>query len=368
MVYAVVTGGGTSGHVIPAQAILEGLQESGHRADTLRYVGSRRGVENQLMYNNSVECVFLPISGLQRSFSLRSIARNCALPIRLLRSTVMARQLLKKWKPSVVVSVGGYASEPMARAAISAGVPLVCVSYDRMPGLATRRQAKHAAVCAVAFPDSELPRNVHTGAPVRAAIRHLNVEHERAAARRELDIPLDSVLITVTGGSLGSEVLNTFVSELLRQASPSDEKVAIFHVCGDRNLNDPLPSNPHGVWYRRVGYESRMTQVFAATDVFVGRAGASTIAEIATVGLASVVVPWAGAADDHQRLNAEWLSDSDAAIVVTEKDVVSGVAASSVLNLVRDRVRRQALAENARVLGEPHRSQALIRTIENAAL
>ena len=133
MVYAVVTGGGTSGHVIPAMAILEGLLEAGHTANELRYVGSRRGIERSLMVSSDVAGEYLPISGLQRSLSPRGIARNLALPFRLVRSRLMARALIKRWQPHVVVSVGGYASEPMSAAAIAAGVPLVCVSYDRTP-------------------------------------------------------------------------------------------------------------------------------------------------------------------------------------------------------------------------------------------
>lgn len=367
MVYAVVTGGGTSGHVIPAQAILEGLAEAGHPLADLRYVGSRRGVEGELMRGSGVECVYLPISGLQRSISFRALALNVALPLRLLRSSLMARRLVKDWQPQVVVSVGGYASEPMSRAAIKAEIPLVCVSYDRTPGLATRRQATRAAVSAVAFPDSQLPRAVHTGAPVRAKIRHLNISRDRESSRIELGIPLDRIVVTVAGGSLGSGVLNQLVSDVLVALAPRADQVAIFHVCGPRNVNDPLPNVPNGMWYRRVGYEEKMAEVYAATDVYVGRAGASTVAEIATVGLASVLVPWAGAADNHQLKNAQWLGDSHAACVVTEDEVHRGEAIRQISELVGDESLRQQIALNAHALGEPHRGHALIKAIENVA-
>ena len=365
--YAVVTGGGTSGHVIPAQAILEGLVEAGHSNTDLRYVGSRRGVERQLMADSGVECAYLPISGLQRSFSLRGIAQNALLPLRLFRSSLMARRLITTWHPHVVVSVGGYASEPISRAAIRAGVPLVCVSYDRTPGLATRRQAVHAAVCAVAFPDSQLPRAVHTGAPVRAKIRHLNISLERERSRKELGIPVDRIVVTIAGGSLGSGVLNQLVVNVIDELAPQADSVAIFHVCGPRNATDPLPRVPEGMWYRRVGYEEKMAEVYAATDVYVGRAGASTVAEIATVGLASVLIPWAGAADNHQMKNAQWLGESDAAVVVSEDAAQRGEATRLIANLVTDQPLRERIARHAHALGEPHRGQALIRAIENVA-
>jgi len=368
MVYAVVTGGGTSGHVIPAIAILEGLVEAGHSPSELRYVGSRRGVEKSLLATSNIASEYLPISGLQRSFSPKGIARNVALPFRLVRSRMMARALMKKWQPTVVVSVGGYASEPMSAAALAAKVPLVCVSYDRTPGLATRRQAQRAAVSAVAFADSQLPRAIHTGAPVRSELRHLDVATRRVAARNELQIPVDAVVVTIVGGSLGSGVLNDMVPELLMSLSQSSQKnVFVFHVAGARNEGSFMPHESE-VGYRRVGYESRMADLYASTDVLISRAGASTIAEIATVGIAAVVVPWSGAADDHQTKNASWLADNGAAILCTEGQCSDGDLITSVLQLVENAEVRRNFAIKAREMGALHRSGALIQAIENAAI
>ncbi len=366
MVFAVVTGGGTSGHFIPAQAILESLMESGFDASELRYVGSRRGVERSLMTGSSIPAEYLPISGLQRSMSPKGIARNLALPARLLRSRIMARSLMKKWQPRVVVSVGGYASEPMSAAAIAAGIPLVCVSYDRMPGLATRRQAKHATLSAIAFPGVDLPRAVITGAPVRSALRHLDVQAARSSARAELGVAANAVLVTVMGGSLGSGVLNSLVPSLL-EACEEVPNVHVLHICGKRFVDDALPEAPEGVTYQRVGYESRMAQVYAASDLLVVRAGASTVAEIVTVGVAAVVVPWEVSADGHQKLNAQWLGDADAAVVVTEAHCADGSAVKEIVSLVNNSGARAQLAGNARRMGEAHRSNLLVDAIKNAA-
>lgn len=368
MVYAVVTGGGTSGHVIPAMAILESLIESGHSADELRYVGSRRGIEQSLLSTFPVAGEYLPISGLQRNFSPKGIARNAILPFRLLRSRLMARTLLKKWQPRVVISVGGYASEPISAAAIAAGVPLVCVSYDRTPGLATRRQARHAALSAVAFVDTNLPHAVHTGAPVRAELRHLNVQSRRVSARQELEIPEDALMVTIMGGSLGSGVLNTLATELLMAMGASGKpNLYLFHIAGPRDAGSFM-AHVRQVGYRRVGYESRMADVYASTDVLVCRAGASTVAEIATVGVASVIVPWSGAADDHQTKNAQWLAHQSAAIMHTESQCADGSVVATVMRLLENSAERAELAQNSRHMGAVHRSDALVRAIENAAL
>lgn len=366
MVFAVVTGGGTSGHFIPAQAILESLMETGCDASDLRYVGSRRGVEKSLMAGSPIAAEYLPISGLQRSMSPKGIARNLALPLRLIRSRAMARSLIKKWNPQVVVSVGGYASDPMSAAAIAAGIPLVCVSYDRMPGLATRRQAKHAVLSATAFPGVDLPRAVVTGAPVRSALRHLDVAQVRESARIELGVASDAVLVTVMGGSLGSGVLNSLVPSLLN-ACASVPNIHVLHICGKRFVDDELPSAPTGVTYQRVGYESRMAQVYAASDLLVVRAGASTVAEIVTVGVASVVVPWEVSADGHQKLNAQWLGDADAAQVVSESQCADGSAVQTIVELLKDQGARALLASHAREMGEAHRSNRLVDAIRNAA-
>lgn len=366
MVFAVVTGGGTSGHVIPALAILEALEESGVSRQDLRYVGSRRGIETTLMRSSEIESEFLPISGLQRSLSVRSVLRNMALLWRLPYSRLLARRLIKKWQPQVVVSVGGYASQPMASAARTSGIPLVCVSYDRVAGLATRRQSRHAQVCAVAFSDTPLPRAVHTGAPVRAQLRHLDVATSRDVARRELGIDPRALCVAIVGGSLGSGVLNSIVGALGDACSHLDN-VVIYHVCGERNEADPLAVVPNNVAYVRHGYESRMAELYASTDVLIARAGASTVAEIATVGMASVLVPWSGAADNHQELNARWLADNGGAVVVDEAVIGTSHGIQTIVELMENAPHRAEIAAQAYALGEIHRGRSLVETIKNAA-
>jgi UDP-N-acetylglucosamine--N-acetylmuramyl-(pentapeptide) pyrophosphoryl-undecaprenol N-acetylglucosamine transferase len=366
MVYAVVTGGGTSGHVIPAIAICELLVEAGHPISDVRYVGSRRGVERELMQSTQIASEYLPISGLQRSWNFQGVARNALLPWRLLWSRILARGLIKLWSPSVVVSVGGYASEPMSRAALAADVPLVCVSYDRIPGLATRRQAKQAAISAVAFEGSDLPRSILTGAPVRKQLRGLAVSTSRESSRSALGIRSDARMVVVMGGSLGSGVLNAMVADLLRSLAGTQS--VVYHICGQRFERDPMPHIPAGVQYVRVGYEDRMADVYSALDVLVSRAGASSVAEIATVGVAAILVPWPDAADGHQELNARWLTDAGAGILMDDGACVDGRAVAEVTQLLADPDRVSVMAHTAYQLGALHRSSALVDAIEGAVL
>lgn len=367
-VFAVVTGGGTSGHVVPAIAILELLQDAGHAPQSLRYVGSRRGIEKTLMKDLIFECEYLPISGLQRSASFKSVLRNALLPQAIARSYLQAYRLIRQWKPAVVVSVGGYASSPMAFAARLSGVSLVCVSYDRTPGLATRRQAKHATSVAAAFDGSPLPGAVVTGAPVRREIRELDVATRRVNARLALGVPQDCIMFTVVGGSLGSTVLNDNIERILHALGEQQaNSTALYHVCGQRHIVQLAPHAPSGVWYSRVAYETRMTDLLAATDVMICRAGASTIAEIAAVGVATILVPWENASENHQQLNAAWLHDQGAALVVNESDLATGALTDAIFSLLKNPLERQNLATAARNCGELHRGTTLSDVIEDAS-
>lgn len=368
MVFAVVTGGGTSGHVVPAIAVIEALEDAGVPAVDIAYVGSRRGVETRLLPPTGVQSVFLPISGLQRSLSPRSLVRNSALPWRLLRTTVMARALVRRWSPAVVVSVGGYASEPMARAAVARGIPLVCVSFDFVPGLATRRQSRRAAACAVAFEGSPLPRAVVTGAPVRRAVRSADRRVLRDRTRSAMGLADREILVTVVGGSLGSRALNESVTTVAGALSAAGIPSRIRHVTGPRySAGAEVRAAVPGVHVETVGYEDDMPGVLAATDVLVSRAGASTVAEIATLGVASVLVPWPGAADDHQARNADWLASAGGAVRIDETGNLAGDLAAAVVELAGDGELRAAVAAAAFARGDRNRGNTLAETIRNAA-
>ncbi len=355
--FAVVTGGGTSGHVVPAMAIVEGLEDLGIDSRYLAYVGAMRGVETSLIPQLGIRAAYLPIAGLQRSMSPRNIWRNLILPIRLLRCSVAAKKLMSQWTPSVVVSVGGYASEPMSRAALKAGIPLVCVSYDRTPGLATRRQAQKSSANLVAFGDSPLPRPIVTGAPVRRSILAIDRSLQGMGAREELGVPSRNLLLVIVGGSLGSAVLNTFAAKLVGDVGARD--ISIIHVCGERYAHEPMPKVADGVQYERIGYTDKMNLMLAAADLVVCRAGASTVNEIACVGVPSVVVPWSGSAGGHQVLNANWLSAADAAVVMTEDEISKSNASGVVLDLIRDSRRLAEISSNARNLGASMRERTL---------
>src|SRR5687768_11151114 len=213
--FAVVTGGGTSGHVLPALAIMDRLAARGHGKDELHFVGTQRGVETRLVPPTGYPHTFLSVGGLQRSFAPKDIGRNLLFLPRLVRATFQARKLLRRLRPRVVVNVGGYASMPATLAARMTRMPVVVVSYDLRPGLASKLAARFAAVSATAFEGSPLRRARLVGAPIRPEIIAVDREHGRDAARRELAIPTDRFLIAVFGGSLGAKAINEAVADLV---------------------------------------------------------------------------------------------------------------------------------------------------------
>lgn len=362
--FAVVTGGGTSGHVLPALAIAEGLVAAGHDPATIRYVGAERGIETRLLTSTPFPATFLDVVGLQRRLS----AANVLFPIKLARAVWKAHRLLGRWRPKVVVSVGGYASLPAVIAARLRRVPIVVVSYDKRPGQSSRLAARIAAASAVAFPGSSLPRARLTGAPVRSAVLAVDRSAGRNEARAALGLPEDRFVVAAVGGSLGSGVLNPVVAGLVAQAADRRD-LAVRHVVGERFLAEAPPARDGsaGILYQVVGYEEHMPEVYAAADLFVGRAGASTIAELATVGVPSILVPWAGAAEDHQTDNAQTLAAAGAALVIPEAELTVERLRTEIDALAGDRRSLDRMAAAAGAAGEIHRSGALVRLVEEIA-
>lgn len=359
--FAVITGGGTSGHVLPALAIADALVASGHRPDEIVYIGAKRGIETRLLKATLYPHYFLDVIGLQRNLS----TRNLAFPIKLLRATISAHRLLRELRPAVVVSVGGYASFPATFAARLRRIPIVVVSYDRIPGLASRVSARFASVCAVAFEGSKLPRARYTGAPVRADLIHLDRDAEREGARIALGLPIDRFVVSAFGGSQGSKVLNDAIATMVDLLSDRTD-IAVRHVIGERFMSN-APANrtgDQGIMYDVIGYEDRMVQVYAASDLMITRAGASTIAELSTVGAPAVIVPWAASADDHQTDNARVLGAVGGAVVLSEFELSGQRLAEIVAGLVAHPTDLSDMSQAAHAAGEAHRSGRLAALIE----
>ncbi len=360
--YALVAGGGTGGHLVPALAVARALGE-GRGPDAVELVGARRGLDAALLTGEGIPATLLPGRGIARHLDARSLVANIGALAGLAAAFAAAVVIVLRRRPSVVVAMGGYACVPTALAAALVGVPVVLVNVDAVPGAANRLLGRVARAAAVAFEGTALPRAVVTGVPVRAEI----VEgahpdgHARAAARDALGLPRDRLVVAAVGGSLGSKRLNQAVIGLARLwAGRSD--VAILHVVGRRDASwteadaadvTAATADTGGLCYVQVPYEDRMTLFYQAADIVVARAGANTVAELAVVGVPAILVPLPGAPSDHQRANAGVLERAGAAVVLADADCSGPHLALEIDALASDPTRLDAMRSAARSLGRP---------------
>jgi UDP-N-acetylglucosamine:LPS N-acetylglucosamine transferase len=309
------------------QAIAEALGAKGLAPDELRFVGSRRGQEGQLLSGSDVALTLLPGRGLRRSWRVGDVARNVAAALSLTAAVVMALVLVRRWRPSVVVSVGGYAAFAVSLAARCWRTPLVLVELDAAPGAAQRMFARYAARRCCAFPSSG-ENGVVTGAPLREAIERVDRSPAaRGIAKGAATPPIgpERVVVAVMTGSLGSSRVNEAVSELASRWAARDDR-AILHVTGQRDYDKVRSRAPatSGLDYRVFAFAD-MVELWTLSDVAVCRAGATTVAELTALSIPSILVPLPGAPGDHQAKNADAVVRAGGAVVVRD-DQCTGAA------------------------------------------
>lgn len=356
----VVAGGGTAGHVTPALAVAEALVTLGVARGDVHLVGARRGMEATLVPPSGFPLTLLDL----RNFPRRITPVHLVSAARLVGGLGRAFGLLGRLRPRAVLSVGGYASVPTVAAAWLRRVPIIVLSYDAVPGLASRLAARVATACAVAFPSSPLPRQVLTGAPIAPALVGCEPDRDRAAARVALELPADRSVVLVVGGSLGSGKLNELTTDLLRRWSGRRD-LAVRLVTGTRNAGaaPPTSDGADGPLVQVVAYEDHMEHAYAAADLVLARAGATTVAELAALGLPSVLVPWPLAAEDHQTANARWLADAGGCTLLAEKGLTVDVLAAEIERLLGDREVRSAMATAARTVGRRDAAQKVAELV-----
>ncbi len=349
-VWAVIAGGGTAGHVHPGLAVARALVRRGHRPETIHFVGSVRGVEKTLVPAAGFALTLLPGRGIRR----RLTGQNLLSVWGLAQAAVQAVRLLRRLQPAVVLGLGGYASVPCALAARLLRVPLVVAEQNAVPGLANRIAGRWARASAVSFPGTPLPRSVLTGNPVRDEVQRVRRYSGRSAARAGLGVEDGRRLVAIVSGSLGAARINRAAFEAARCWADRRD-LAVRHVVGRRDWQELAHLRPDlsdtALDYRAVEYENDMPAVYAAADLMVGRAGASSVAELAVVGLASVLVPLPGAPGDHQTANAAQLADLGGAVLVPDSEMDGDRMVAEVDKLLNDPRLVEAMGRAAAGLG-----------------
>ena len=316
----ILTGGGTAGHVTPNIALVPKLKDAGFE---IKYIGSKKGMEKQLVEDAGLDYAGISSGKLRRYFSLQ----NFIDPFKIVKGYFQAKRIIKKYKPDVVFSKGGFVTVPVVYAAARYNIPVVCHESDITPGLANRLSLKKTTVVCYSFPETAKhlgSKAKFTGSPIRAELFEGNPE----VAKKMCGFEDDKPIIMVTGGSLGAENVNKLVREAL---STLLEQFNVAHLCGVGKVDESL-SDTKG--YAQFEYiKDEMKDFFAMADLIISRAGANSIFEIVALAKPNILIPLsANASRGDQLLNSKSFEKQGFSAVLEE----DGAKSSDLIDLVND--------------------------------
>lgn len=340
-----IMAGGTGGHVFPALAVAEYLTRQGWR---VVWLGAKAGMEATLVPGHGYEMAWVRFSGLRGKGMLRVLA----LPMNLLLAFWQSARAILAQRPNVVLGMGGYISFPGGMMASLLKRPLAIHEQNSVAGLANKVLARLADRSLQAFPDA-LPGAQLSGNPVRRDIAALAPPRERLAQRS------GRLKLLVLGGSLGARALNETVPQALALL-PEALRPEVTHQSGAQHLEAlRLGYAAAGVRAEALAFIDDMAARYGAADVVLCRAGALTVSELACAGVASILVPYPHAVDDHQTGNARFLSSRGAAILLPQAELSAERLAELLRGLTHERL--LDMAEKARALGKPDATEAVAR-------
>lgn len=356
-----MAGGGTGGHLFPALAIARGLREIDDRCD-IRFVGSRHGLEARILANQNEVFYPLNIRGIQRGWGPLSLGRNLIFPWRFVVSQLRCRQIIKGFKPHVAVGTGGYASGLPLLEAQRQGIPTLIQEQNSYPGITTRRLARNANLVCLTYETTlqylHCKDWVLTGNPIRF---DRNIPN-RQTARRQLGLPARRQTVLILGGSQGSRPLN---NHFLAHWRTYTEKMGVHLLwqtgaASYKRLAQATGDTEHVTC---VPFISDMASAYAAADLVVCRAGATTVAELTYMAKPSILIPLPSAAADHQTRNAKVLVNHKAARMVPQRELSQGKLEAVVKRLIQYPDRLRAMAKRAQSLAQPDATKIIVEHI-----
>ncbi len=351
-----IMAGGTGGHVFPALAVADWLRERGWH---IVWLGTKNGMEARLVPERGYPIEYISFAGLRRSGVLRAVL----LPLSLIVAFAQSVRVLLRRRPDIVLGLGGYATFPAGMMASLLNRPLAIHEQNSVAGLANRVLARVADRVMAGFPNAFVaavngalakalgaPRKVEwVGNPVRHDIAQLAEPSTRYAQRS------GTLRLLIVGGSQGAQALNEALPPALALI-PQHARPQVTHQCGEKNREGVQANYARsGVDANVVAFLADMASQYAESDLLICRAGALTVAEIAAAGVASVLVPYPFAVDDHQTGNARFLSDAGAAVLLPQADITAQKLATLIQSFSREQL--AAMAQKARALAKPDATQ-----------
>lgn len=363
----VIAGGGTAGHVFPAIAVAQELCRLDPELEPV-FVGVDDRLEATLVPEAGFRLHHIEAAAIPRRLSPRLVT----VPFALRRSVRCCAEILRDERARVVVTFGGYVSFPVARAAWREQLPLIVHEQNAVPGLANRVAARWADTVAVTFPGSadrfrHPERTAVTGDPVREDVRDLDPRRARADARRRLGLDPDRPTLLVFGGSQGARRINEAIVDAHGRWEITD--LQVLHAAGRAAYDDTARAwaaareERMGPAVQVVPFIDDMAEAYAAADLVVCRAGATSIAELTVLGLPAVLVPYPHATADHQAANAAALATIGGARVVADADLDGAALVAAVQPLLRDPQALATMSRAARAFGRPDAAANLARLV-----
>lgn len=351
----ILSGGGTGGHIYPAIAIANELKSRFPDAEFL-FVGAQDKMEMQKVPQAGYKIKGLWISGIQRRLTFD----NSLFPLKLLASLLKSRTIIREFKPDVVIGTGGFASGPLLQVAAIAGIPMVIQEQNSYPGITNKWLSKKANKICVAYENLErfFPKNkmILTGNPVRQDL--IDIQSKRAEAIQFFNLDSNKKTLLVLGGSLGARRVNQLIEKELKNLL--SQNVQVIWQCGKLYFEDYKKYNEGDV--QVMAFIEKMDLVYAAADIVISRAGASSVSELCIVGKPVIFIPSPNVAEDHQTKNAQAIVDRKGAIMLKESELDSqfGLVFEA---LLKDQGKQNQLCENIEQLAKPEATKQIVDEI-----
>lgn len=362
---AIVSGGGSGGHIFPAIAIANAIKSRWADAEIL-FIGAEGRMEMEKVPAAGYRIEGLPIAGLQRSLTLKNICANLMLPFKMVRSRSKARRLIRNFQPDIVVGVGGFASEPTLKAAASMGYPTLLQEQNSYAGLTNKMLAKKARRICVAYDGMEhffpAEKIVFTGNPVRADIENMDVTKEEG--RNFFQVDMNHRVVLSVGGSLGARSINQMILSNLNFFKKHD--IQIIWQTGRWMYQEAVEAvEKAGVsqWVKVHQFITRMDLAYAAADAIISRAGAMAISELCLVGKPVILIPSPNVAEDHQTKNAMALVKRNAALMVRDDECIDN-GLSKLQELLDSAEIQQQMSDACKAMGVRNAANSIVDEIE----
>lgn len=359
-----ISGGGTGGHIYPALAIAREIKSRDKDAEIL-YIGTEKGLEAELVPKEGLEFKTIRVNHMPRKINLNSLIALKELFIGLNQS----RKIIKDFKPDIVIGTGGFVSGPILYMATRKKIPTFIHEQNALPGITNKILSRYVDRIAVTFKESTKyfkhpERVVFTGNPIRKEI--LNIDKKEAY--KDLDIAENLPVVLSFGGSGGQKSLNDAILYILKNNKFND-KIQLIHITGNRLYEDfvsDLKKNNIDLNknIKILPYLYNMPQALNIADIVISSSGAITMAEIAAIGVASILIPKAYTAENHQEFNARSYENEEASLVILEKDLEGEILYKNIIGLLEDEELLMKMGRNSKRLANMNATNDIVKNIE----